>query len=152
MVNYANFVNLQVPWPNSSDLATIRTTFKLVLDAIAPNFPPFVEIDNEEWTLSYHSGSVEDLIAFVEAMIDVGHSYDPPIKVTNAGLTARGLLYLVYDSQRHNQSDCLESECSFRNDEGEIVFPLDYFPVFLPPHRTTMWSEKSTCSLPLRIC
>jgi hypothetical protein len=59
----------------------------------------------KEWTVSYHSAPVNDLIAFVQTAIEVCHGYTPPVKVTNAGLTARGLVYLVYDYYRLTLND-----------------------------------------------
>ncbi|HEY6974733.1 MAG TPA: hypothetical protein VH396_00505, partial [Chitinophagaceae bacterium] len=82
----------KTPVPFPKDTAKYKKILSDILDKYQPEV---VVIENEELNRRYHSGPIEDYINELTAAINVVHSKG--LKVTNAGLTGRGLCLLVYN-------------------------------------------------------
>lgn len=92
-LNWGGPVDGPVPFPTT--LTTYLAKIASVLDTFSGGYAPeFVVLENEETNRTYHSGTMEDYLAMLEAAIPVVHSYG--LKVTNGGIHSQGVCYWVW--------------------------------------------------------
>jgi hypothetical protein len=80
------------PIPFPTDMQAYSKTLNSILDKYKPEL---VVIENEEDNPGYHSGTADQYLTQLKTAIGICHAKG--LKVTNAGITDRGMGLLVYD-------------------------------------------------------
>lgn len=84
------------PRPFPKDLVSYRKVLSEILSVYKPEL---LVIENEEYNVTYYSGSAQDYINVLKVAIEVAHQKG--IKVANGGLTGRLLSLLTYYDYRN---------------------------------------------------
>jgi len=98
-VNYGNVQRggpgeEKAPVPFPTDLNNYKQLLSNAIGSIRGKKPVAIAIENEEDNFQYHSGTAQDYLNELRTAIPIVHAAG--IKVTNAGITAPGIAYLVY--------------------------------------------------------
>ena len=88
----------KVPVPFPTDLENYQQLLTNAIKSFKGKMPVVVAIENEEDNFQYHSGSPQDYINELKTAIPIIHAAG--MQICNAGLTAPGIAYLVYNNLR----------------------------------------------------
>ncbi len=91
VLNITNSPQNGTPQPFPTDLEKYRTKLNEVLTKYKPEV---LVVENEEYNLNYHTGSMKQYLDELKVAIEVAHSKG--IKVTNGGLTSRHMTLMVW--------------------------------------------------------
>ncbi len=91
VLNITNSPQNGTPQPFPTDLDKYRTKLNEVLTKYKPEV---LVVENEEYNLNYHTGSMKQYLDELKVAIEVAHAKG--IKVTNGGLTSRHMTLMVW--------------------------------------------------------
>jgi len=98
-INYGNVQHgpgeEKSPVPFPTDLDNYKQLLSNAISSFKGKKPVAIAIENEEDNFQYHSGTPEDYLNELRAAIPIVHAAG--IQVTNAGITAPAIAYLVYN-------------------------------------------------------
>ena len=97
-INYGNVQHgsgdEKSPVPFPTDLENYKQLLTNAISSFKGKKPVAIAIENEEDNFQYHSGTPQDYLNELRAAIPIVHAAG--IQVTNAGITAPAIAYLVY--------------------------------------------------------